>query len=198
MEQLLSITRVPMKYEMTVTHARLEYESQRSQVEQDRIRGGLQIQNRPAKLLINTLDARNSVTPTLSLSIKQFAEKGMQAAQDATGQYSMEAKQMMDAKPGQDVLTQIAVQRAALPTGEFGLTFIPTVGPEIQYQEADFRMQYQADKLQFDIRVQNGNVEYVPGDISVNITQWPDVMIEYMGKPLYVPPSAMARFEASA
>lgn len=198
MEQLLNITNVPMKYEMTVTRARLEYQAQQSQVELDRIKGGLQIHNRPAKLLINTLDARNSMVPTLSLSVKQFAEKGRQAALDAAGQYSMEARQMMDAKPGQDVLTQIAAQRAALPTGEFGLAFIPKVGPEIQYQEPDFRMQYQADKLQFDIRVSNGNVEYVPGEINMNITQWPDVVIEYLGKPLYVPPSVAERFEASA
>ena len=198
MEQLLSITSVPMKYEMTVTRARLEYQSQQSQVEQHRIKGGLQIQNKPAKLLINTVDARNSMTPTLPLSIRQSAQKGMQAAQDAAAQYSMEARQMMDAKPGEDALTQIFAQRAAQPTGEFQLDFIPKVGPEIQYQEADFRMQYQADKLQFDIRVSNGNLDYVPGDISMNITQWPDVVIEYMGKPMYVPPSAAERFEASA
>lgn len=198
MEQLLSIKAVPMRYEMTVTRARLEYQAQQSQIQQERIKGGLEIQNKPARLLINTAAARESMTPTLPQSIKQAAQKGLQAAQDVSAQYALEAKQMMEAKPGQDALGQIFAQRAALPTGEFQLDFIPKVGPEITFEEPDFRMKYQADKLKFDTRVQSGSLEYVPGDISMNITQWPDVVIEYMGKPQYVPPSAAERFEASA
>lgn len=198
MEQLLNITSVPMKYELSVTNARVDYKPQKSQVVENRVEGDFQIQHRPAKLFLNTLDARNSVIPSTFTSIRQAAQRGMQSAQDASAQYAMEGKQLVNALPGDDILSQVFKQRAAMPTGEFQLGFIPTVGPEIQYQEADFQMQYQADKLQFDVRVANGNLEYVPGDISMNVTQWPDVVIEYIGKPMYVPPSSTDRFEASA
>lgn len=198
MEQLLSITTVPIKYEMSVTHARLEHKAQQSQVEISRIDGSFNIQNKPAKLLINTLDARKSVTPTAFLSIKQAADRGRQASLEATAQYAMEGKQYMEAQLGDDTLGNIIAQRSAPSTGEFQLAFIPTVGPEIQYQEPDFQMQYQADRLQFDVRVSNGNLEYVPGSIDMTVTQWPDVVIEYIGKPMYVPPSSAERFEASA
>ena len=34
------------------------------------------------------------------------------------------------------------------------------------------------------------HLEFIPGDIEMNITQYPDVVIEYIGGPIYVPPSA--------
>lgn len=198
MEQLLNITSVPIKYELSVTNARVDYKPQKSQVVQDRIDGNFQIQNKPARLLINTRDAMNSVVPSAFTSIRQAAQKGMQNARDVSAQIAMDGKQFMNAAPGADVLSQVFEQHAAMPTGEFQLAFIPTVGPEIKYQEADFQMQYQADKLQFDVRVSNGNLEYVAGSVSMNVTQWPDVVIEYIGRPMYVPPSSAERFEASA
>lgn len=198
MEQLLSIQSIPLRYELSVTPARIEYNAQTSQVMENRVRGGLQINNKPAKLALNTLESRKSMYPTPFGSVRSAAQKGKQAAQDATAQCALEGKQLLNAKPGDNVLDQIIAQRSAPATGDFQLDFIPAVGPDIQYIEPTFEMQYQADRLQFDTRVSNGDVQYVPGDISMNVTQWPDVVIEYMGKPLYVPPSASERFVASA
>lgn len=199
MEQLISITSVPMKYEMTVTKPRLEQQSQETQVNYNRQRGGLHISNQPAKLLINTINTRKSMgLISMGEATATFAQQGSQAAQNAMAQYSAEAREMVNAKPGQDVLNQIAAQRVALPSGDFTVDFIPSVGPEIQFLEQDFQMNYQTDKLQFDARVSSGRLEFIPGEVSMNVTQWPDVVIEYLGKPMYVPPSAAARFEASA
>lgn len=198
MEQLLQITSVPLKYELNITPARLEYTSQKSQVDINKTNGGFQMKSRAAKLLINTRDARNSICPTPLVSTQQTARKGIQAAQDATAQYAMEGRQLLDAKLGEDVLGRIFSQRAAKPTGEFQLGFLPSVGPEIQFVEPDLQMQYQTDKLQFDIRVSKGDIEFIPGKVNVEITQWPDVVIEYIGKPIYVPPRTADRFEARA
>lgn len=198
MEQLLSIKTVPVKYELSVTHAQLQYTPQKAQVMESRIRGGLQIKNQPARLELSTLEARNSLHPTPLLSVKQAAQRGIKAASDATAKYAMEGKQLLDVRPGSDPLSDIIAQNAAQPTGEFQLTFLPSTGAEIKYVEPDFEMQYQADKLQFDTRISTGNLEYIPGEVSMNITQWPDIVIEYMGKPMYVPPSVAEHFEASA
>lgn len=50
------------------------------------------------------------------------------------------------------------------------------------------------DKLNFDLRVDQGRVEFIPGSIEMTINQYPEVNIEYVGDPIYVPPSAVARF----
>ena len=50
------------------------------------------------------------------------------------------------------------------------------------------------DKLNFDMKIDQGDVKFIPGTIELSISQYPDVEIEYMGEPIYVPPSAAAHF----
>lgn len=198
MEQLLRITRIPMKFELNISSARVERNSQKSQVDVNRVAGVFKMKSRPAQLLLNTKDARDSISPSPVVSIRQLAQNGLQAAQNATSQYAMEGRELLNAKPGDQTLNQIFSQRVAQPTGEFEMAFLPSVGPDIQYVEPDLQLQYQADKLQFDVRVSKGDLQFIPGDVSLEVTQWPDMIIEYMGKPMYVPPSAASRFEARA
>ena len=44
------------------------------------------------------------------------------------------------------------------------------------------------DRMNFDVRVSGGDIEYIPGSVDFTITQWPNVLIEYIGQPMYVPP----------
>ena len=62
--------------------------------------------------------------------------------------------------------------------------------------QADLTIRYQMDKMNFDMKVANGNFEFVPGNISIEITQYPGVQIEYVGGPIYVPPSADPNYES--
>ena len=77
--------------------------------------------------------------------------------------------------------------RVSFPIGDFNLDFIPKTGPDIQYQEPSLDIQYQMDRMNFDVRVSGGDIEYIPGSVDFTITQWPDVLIEYIGQPMYVP-----------
>ena len=193
METLLRITTVPMEYEMKIQNARLEYSSSKSDLMVNRARGGLTMRNHPIRMQLDTFNARNSVCPTTMESVKQSADKGKSAALEATAAYAKESAMLLDPK-NSNALNQIFSQRAQQPTGEFGLRFIPTTGPDIEWSDPDLSMQYQMDKLSFDIKVSNGNFEFIPGSIEMSITQMPDVNIEYIGTPLYVPPSAANLF----
>ena len=37
--------------------------------------------------------------------------------------------------------------------------------------------------------------EFIPGDIEISVKQQPDVLIKYVGGPLYVPPSADPNYQ---
>lgn len=194
MEPLLRITTIPITYELKIQNARLEYTNSTAELEIQRNEGGMSIKSRPIKLKLDTYDARNSVCPTTMESVRQTASKGKNAAYEATATLAKEGQILLSAKLGQDALNQIISQRSAMPTGEFGLAFIPTEGPNIQWSEPDLTIEYQMDKLNFDLKIANGNFEFIPGDIELSITQMADVKIEYIGKPIYVPPSAADRF----
>ena len=201
MEPLLKITNIPLEYEMTIHHARLERsQSSPPLVEMSRQRGGLSVNSRPAKLLLDTYEARASLVPTTRRAISQNAQRGLQAAGEAAQSYAREASMMKWSKPGEGgaMLDQVLAQRTQLPTGEFQLGFIPSTGAEITYQPGSISMDYQMVRLMFNLKLNNGTVEYIPGSIEFVITQWPDVQIEYMGRPVYVPPSAAERFDGEA
>lgn len=195
MEQLLKITTIPIQYELKINNARLEYHNSKAEVEISRNSGGLTIKSRPVKLNIDTYEARNSVCPTLSRSLEQSAQKGTEAAYQATAQLAQEGQLMLKAKVGDDVLNTIFAQRVQAPTGEFQLGFIPSAPAELEYQAPDLTINYEMDKLSFDLKVAKGDFQFIPGDIELSITQHPDILIEYVGGPLYVPPSADPDYE---
>lgn len=188
MEHLLSIQSQPIQYELKIHHAQLKWKSQQSLLEMHRTPGGFTMKNQPAKLSIDSSAARNSVCPTPSLALKQSAAKGVESADNYTQMLSKEASMLVKATPAQDILKTLIADRASYPTGDFELTFLPSTGPDIQYQPGQLSMDYQKDRVEFDTRVTHGNLEYIPGSVEVNITQWPDVIIDYIGKPMYIPP----------
>lgn len=194
MDPLIKITSIPIAIEMKVNNAHLEYNNATADLEVSRNQGGLQIKSRPIKLNIDTFEARNSISPTTRRSIEQSASMGKNAAYEATATLAKEGQLLLNAKVGEDVLGQIAASKMEL-SSDFGLTFTPKVGPEISWSEPDLTIEYQMDKLNFDWKVANGNFEFIPGDIEISIKQHPDVQIEYIGGPIYVPPSADPDYE---
>ena len=196
MEQLLKITTVPISYKLVVNNARLERHNGSAELQMSRDRGGLHIQSQPIKVKLDTYDARNSVVPTTKTAIYQAAQRGKSAAYEASAQYAQEGRLMLNTQIGEGAQTidQILASRTAMPTGQFELAFTPKVGPNIEWEGPSLSMEYQMDKLNFDLRVDRGSVEYIPGSVEMQIEQYPDVQIEYIGEPMYVPPSVAARF----
>lgn len=195
MNQLIKITSVPIQYELKINNARLEYSRSRAELEISRNDGGLSIKSRPVKLNLDSTEARNSVVPTTARSVAQTAQAGKEAAYSATAQMAQEGHLLLNAKIGEDVIGQIMQQRTAAPTGEFQLGFTPSAPVDINYEAADLTINYEMDKLNFDLKIANGNFEFIPGNIEMSITQRPEVRIEYVGGPIYVPPSADPNYE---
>ena len=197
MEQLLKITRVPIKYELKVHNARLEMKNGTAEFELSRDKNGLKIQGKPIKVHIDTFEARNSVVPTTFRANKQYAEKGRQAALEASANFAQEGRILMRSKVGEggQTLDRIFKMRNEMPDGQFKLGFVPTTGPDISWEGPELSIEYEMDKLNFDWKVNKGKIEFIPGSIEMIISQHPELNIEYMGKPIYVPPSVAEHFE---
>ena len=187
----IEIKTVPIEIEMKVTHAKMEYSRGTAELEISRGEGGMSIKSRPIRLNIDTFEARNSVCPTAMRSVEQYAQQGKQASYEATATYAQQGQLLLDAKIGQELVTQFAAdaQNRNLKTN-VGLQFLPTVGPEISWDPGEMHIRYEMDKLNFDWRVNQPQFEFTPGDIELSVKQQPDVVIKYVGGPLYVPPSA--------
>lgn len=196
MYPLIEIKTVPIEIEMKVTNAKLEYSRGTADLEISRSKGGLSIKSRPIRLNLDTFEARNSVSPTVPRAIAQNAQRGQQAAYEATATYAQQGQLLLNAKIGQELVTQFAAeaQTRNLKTN-VGLTFIPTTGPEISWDPGQMQIRYEMDKLNFDWRLNQTQFEFTPGDIEISVKQQPDVVIKYVGGPIYVPPSSDPNYE---
>ena len=196
---LIEITTVPIEIEMKVTDAKLEYARGTADLEISRNDGGLQIKSRPIRLNMDTFEARNSIVPTTATSISQAADRGTQASYEATAAYARQGKLLLNAKVGEDTISQIAAQRQAETVKtNVGIQFLPTVGADLNWDTGDMQIRFEMDKLNFDWRMNHPSFEFTPGDIQFSVTQMPDVQIKYVGGPLYVPPSADPNYEGEA
>lgn len=187
---LIEIQTVPIEIEMKVTSAKLEYTRGTADLEISRSDGGLSIKSRPIRLNIDTFEARNSVSPTAVRSVEQHAQQGQQAAYSATATYAQQGQLLLNAKIGQDMISQFAANAATPQVNDVGLSFLPSTGPEITWDPGDMQIRYEMDKLNFDWKVNHPQFEFTPGDIELSVKQQPDVIIKYVGGPLYVPPSS--------
>lgn len=195
MQPLIEIQTIPIEIQMKVTNARLEYARGTANVEISRDKGGLQIRSQPIQVNIDTFEARNSIVPTTMRSIEQKAQQGRQAAYEATANISREGRMMMEATVDGQVIPNLARQAVLERPANLNIQFLPTTGPEISWTGGELSVQYEMDKLNFDWRMEQMQFTFVPGDIEFTMTQRPDVVIKYVGGPLYVPPSSDPNYE---
>lgn len=191
MKPLIEITTVPIQIEMKTTNAKLEYARATAEMEITREKNGLQIKSRPIKVNIDTFEARNSLSPTLARYLEQGAQKGKQAAYEATATYARQGQLLLETRVGEELVTQFAEEAMMKDVKtNVGIDFLPDPGPEITWDPGEMKIRYEMDKLNFDWKVDNASFEFVPADIEISVAQMPDVIIKYVGGPLYVPPSA--------
>ena len=183
MYPLIEITTVPIEIQMKVTDAHLEYARGTAQMEISREQGGLNIRSHPIRVNIDTFEARSSVTPTTAQLIQQQAQNGVQGAYQATSVLAREGRMMMEAKIDQDIIPQLARQQTAEGPLNVNIDFLPSAAPDLSWEGGELSIRYEM------------NFTFVPGDIEFTMTQRPDVIIKYVGGPLYVPPSSDPNYE---
>ena len=197
MYPLIEIKTVPIELEMKTTSAKLEYARGTADLEISRKDGGLNIRSRAIQLNLDTFEARDSIFPASAGSaIEKTAQKGKQAAYEATAVYAQQGQVLLNAKIGQEMVTQFANDaiNKNLKTNA-GIQFLPSAPAQIDWTPGEMNIRFEMDKLNFDWRMNQQKFQFTPGDIEISVKQLPDVIIKYVGGALYVPPSADPNYE---
>ena len=195
MYPLIEIQTVPIEIRMKVTDAKLEYARGSAQWEISLCKGGLQIRTHHISVNVVTFEARSSVVPTTAQLIRKNAQAGTQASYQATAVLSREGRMMMEAKIGENVIAQLARETTLPDPAQLNIQFLPNAPADISWTGGELDIQYEMDKLNFDWRMEQMEFTFVPGDIEFTVTQRPDVIVKYVGGPLYVPPSSDPDYE---
>lgn len=193
MEPLLKITNIPIAFELKINKARLEYQNGTADLEVTRNDGKMTIRSSPIRLQLDTFEARDSISPaSVHSSIQRFAQSGKNTAYQVTASVAQEGHMLLKAKIGDDAIGNIIQNKTDkyFQEKQFNIGFIPETQADMTWSEPNITIDYQMDKMNFDWHIMKGDFEFIPGNIEMEITQYPDVVIEYTGSPIYVPASA--------
>ena len=189
-EPLLEIRTIPMSIEFKINKARYDIASVNASFEMTKDKGGLHMKMKPTRLNIDTVEARYSAGIKSAMrAVEDYAKKGIQAAYEATAAYAREGNLMLDINIMDNPIPEIAI-RKILSDFNFDLGFIPKVGPDISWDIGGISINFEIDKLNFDWNIERPQISFTPGSIEFMVKEYPSVEINYIGTPIFVPPSS--------
>ena len=133
-EPLLEIKTIPMSIELKVNKARYEIANTNATFELKRDKGGLQMEMKPTKLNIDTVETRYSAGIKSAMrSVEDFAKKGVKAAYEATATYARDGNLMLDINIMDNPIPEIAMKKFFSDVN-FNIGFIPKIFPDISWE----------------------------------------------------------------
>lgn len=198
---LLSITTIPIKVELNIVkgdmrNPRYNNPDAAFKMDIETKDGNLQIHSEPMKIHIDTYAARSSLGygnyNNLDL-FKKKSEEGFRLAYEGTARIANDGNQLARGVSP----SQIAAQHMrAGQTVQTIMDFLPKTGADVTFEDGVLNINYEVGDVNIDWEnAQMMPYEFTPGRVEISIAQMPRVEIEYLGGPIYVPPSADPNYE---
>ncbi len=197
---LLQITTIPISIEIKVTNAKFEAaETKQPKVNITTENGGYVMKAEPLRINIDTYQARKSLgygNMTDGDMLKQKASEGFTLAFQGTARVASQGDQLARGMSPADIAIQNARAGATIETI---MEFLPKEGADITFDGGKLNIDYQMGSQEFDWDIaQRVPMEFIPGSVELIVRDRPRVEIEYIGGPLYVPPSSDPNYEPPA
>lgn len=189
MSQLIKITTIPIKIAVNVEKGHFEQVEptyhQRVQRAQQVEQSQIETQQQPytpqtVQQKKDTYVPTNSIQTTIPLEFATINNVLAMRVGNSEGQFS-DAVAVPAAQIKQERVTHESSNQIA---------YVPDNANEIKWQPS-------ALSLQIDMNINDPEMKYVPGSISFEIEQYPTVEVEYLGGPLYVPPSSDPNYKGN-
>lgn len=197
---LLQITTIPIQIEIKVTNAKLQYSDERQpKVNITNQNGKFVIEAEPLKLKIDTYEARKSLGEGHMNDadlMQKKANEGFSIAFQGTAKVASEGNQLARGMSPSEIAIQNARAGATVDTI---MEFLPKEGADITFDGGKLNIEYQMGSQEFDWDVHPDlPMEFIPGSVELIVRDRPRVEIEYVGDPIYVPPSSNPNYEPPA
>lgn len=195
---LLQITTIPIQIEIKVTNGKFQQSEEYTQprVNIQTKNGGFVMQAEPIKLNIDTYQARKSMGYGQMKDgdmLKQKAQEGFSIAFQGTAKAVSEGDQLARGVSPSEIALQNARAGATIQTI---MEFLPKEGADITFDAGKLNIEYQMGTQDIDWDIHpDSPLEFIPGSVEFIVHDRPRVEIEYVGDPIYVPPSANPNYE---
>lgn len=198
---LLSITTIPIKVELNIVkggmrNPRVDNPDAAFKMDIETKDGNLQIHSEPMKIHIDTYAARSSLGygnyNNLDL-FKKKSEEGFRLAYEGTARIASDGNQLARGVSPSEIAAQ---HMRAGQTVQTIMDFLPKTGADVTFEDGVLNINYEVGDVNIDWEnAQMMPYEFTPGRVEISIAQMPRVEIEYLGGPIYVPPSADPNYQ---
>ncbi len=198
---LLSITTIPIKVELNIVkggmrNPRVDNPDAAFKMDIETKDGNLQIHSEPMKIHIDTYAARSSLGygnyNNLDL-FKRKSEEGFRLAYEGTARIASDGNQLARGVSPSEIAAQ---HMRAGQTVQTIMDFLPKTGADVTFEDGVLNINYEVGDVNIDWEnAQMMPYEFTPGRVEISIAQMPRVEIEYLGGPIYVPPSADPNYQ---
>ncbi len=194
---LLEITTTQARYEYEVARAKLEMSSEKPAVTRTTTRASINMRTQAGRLEMNTVRRRSDMGFKNVVDRANYeADRGRQAAMEATGNYASFGNQIANIAHGGNIPDALWSQTMQHSQGD--LVLVPVSPIDIQYIPASLVADFTPGEMQSNWDVGRARLDFVPGSFKMNISQYASIDIKYTGGPNYAPPSADPNFVAEA
>ncbi len=198
-QQLLRITTTPMRYELEVEHSKLEYKQTAPSASVEAKPAKLNIDSKTdTSVNIDTYEARKSLGIMDSMDfVKTNATESRQALTKQIGEYREIGNEISNIQNGVSIAD---IYRSKMTDSHYELytAFLPSGGAELSWNPAQLNMSFEPSNVSIDWNIEENAFNFIPGSVRMKITQMSSVNIEYIGGPLYFPPSAREKITGEA
>lgn len=193
--QLLKITSIPLKYNIETENASLKIQRlSQEQISQHSELANLSVSSEGIKIRMDSSAMRSSMGfKTVAQVAEEAPAKTQQTANSVTSAYVNMGNRM--AQKGMTVAQYINQNMLSNTTIETAISQIPSVRIDTSWEPAKSEVNFEPAKTQFDWQSAQKKMEFVPSKLSLEIEQYANVDIEYIGGFSYVPPSSNPDYE---
>lgn len=183
MQPLLKIQSIPIKIEAQTKRASLQHSAEPVPVQQ---RKPAQPHPQPQRIPAQQRAEQPQDT-------RANANRGARQAEQAesVNTYLQDAANAIQAYNQSGIVGDVPASEFTPVTSTASEYQAPAVTQQTQVNVASSSFDYHMDRETFDWNTTSKpQLEYVPASIEYSVTQYPEVVIEYVGEPIYVPASA--------
>ncbi len=187
---VLEMRTIPISMEFKINKAHYEIVKDNASIKIKNSNGCIEMQMEPIKLNLDICELNSGNNGKKSKNLEfEYSKQGIKENYEATASYSEEGYMTVNIQITGKPVSDVELQKFNSDVN-FNMGYSPAVNNDTSWEPKDISIKYEMDKLNFDWKLNRPEINFIPGNIEFIIKEYPSIEINYIGTPIFVPPSA--------
>jgi hypothetical protein len=191
MEPVLEIKTIPISIEYMISRGYYEVANTDASVKISYREGSLEIEMNPIKLNLDKIDINYSSGSTSMIGAETNSQNyRIDGTYTASNAYLKEGNMVFNLNITSNNNDSDIVLQKFNSDISFNFNSFFESESKTSWDKEQVFTEYEMDKLNFDWKMNRPEIKFIPGNIEFIIKEYPRIEINYIGTPIFVPPSS--------